>query len=209
MTDAGLGPDYGAARIRRAVAGKPVVARELPEPELLSHVAARIAQGQVIGWLDGRMEFGPRALGHRSILADPRNPGMKDLLNEKVKHREAFRPYGASVLREELADWFPPDMDSPFMPFAPAARPEKCDLVPAAVHVDGACRRHTVTEAVNGRYWRLIREFGRQTGVPMVINTSFNDNNEPIVCTPEDALACFLKTRMDGLVLGDCVVDRA
>jgi carbamoyltransferase len=154
------------------------------------------------------MEFGPRALGHRTILADPRHPDMKDILNAKVKHREAFRPYGASVLREELGKWFQPDMHSPFMLFALQAVPEQRDRIPTAVHVDGTCRLQTVTEEEHGRYWRLVREFFRQTGVPMIINTSFNDNNEPIVCTPEDAIACFLKTEMDALVLGDFLLER-
>ena len=206
LTHAFLGPEYPAARVRRAVANRGVTARELPGPELLTEVARRLADGQVVGWFEGRMEFGPRALGHRSILADPRRPEMKDLLNAKVKHREGFRPYGASVLRERLAEWFAPDMDSPYMLFALQAHPEARERVPAAVHVDGTCRLQTLTAEANGRYYELVREFERQTGVPMVINTSFNDNNEPVVCTPDDALACFLKTQMDALVLGDLLV---
>jgi len=208
LTDAFLGPEYAAPRIRRALATRGVQARE-PEPaQLLTEVARRLADGQVIGWFEGRMEFGPRALGHRSILADPRRAEMKDQLNAKVKHREPFRPYGASVLREDLADWFGPDMDSPYMLFAMQAHPEAQARVPAAVHVDGTCRLQTVTAEANGRYYELVREFKRQTGVPMVINTSFNDNNEPIVCTPDDALACFQKTEMDALVLGPFLVEK-
>jgi len=190
------------------LATRGVAAREFEEPALLEHVAQRIADGKVVGWFDGRMEFGPRALGHRSILADARDPRMKDTLNAKVKHREAFRPYGASVLREESGQWFTPDMDSPFMLFALAVRAGQRERIPAAVHVDGSCRLQTVTEADNGRYYRLIQAFFAKTGVPMILNTSFNDNNEPIVCTPEDALACFQKTQMDTLVLGDFVVDK-
>ncbi len=208
LRDVYLGPSFPPSRIRRVLATRNVDAREMQEPELLEHVAQRIAAGKVVGWFDGRMEFGPRALGHRSILADARHPQMKDILNAKVKHREAFRPYGASVLREELGAWFEPEMDSPYMLFALAARPWQRDRIPAAVHVDGTCRLQTVTEADNGRYYRLIKAFAAMTGVPMVLNTSFNDNNEPIVCTPEDALACFQKTEMDTLVLGDFVVDK-
>ena len=208
QTDAYLGPEYPAARIRRTLATRGVAARELPEPELLAHVARRLAEGRVVGWFEGRLEFGPRALGHRSILADPRRADMKDQLNARVKHREAFRPYGASVLRERLGQWFEPDIDSPFMLFALRARPGVGERVPAALHVDGTCRLQTVTERDQGRYYRLIREFERQTGVPLVINTSFNDNNEPIVATPDDALACYQKNEIDTLVLGDFIIDR-
>lgn len=209
MRDAYLGPAYAPDRIRRALALRGVAARELPEPALLEHVARRIAEGRVVGWFEGRMEFGPRALGHRSILADPRRPDMQQQLNDRVKHREAFRPYGASVLREALPGWFQADLDSPFMLLALPVRADKAAQIPAALHVDDTCRLQTVTEADQGRYYRLIREFERQTGVPLVINTSFNDNNEPVVGTPEDALACFAKHEIDTLVLGDFVVDRA
>jgi carbamoyltransferase len=208
MRDAYLGPAYALTRIQRAVAAARLQGRRMEQPALLEHVARRLAQGRIVGWFEGRMEFGPRALGHRSVLADPRQPGMKDLLNSQVKHREGFRPYGASVLREELGQWFQPDMDSPYMLFALKARPEKVPLVPAAVHVDGTCRLQTVTRAEHGRFHGLIEEFHRITGVPMLINTSFNDDNEPIVCTPEDALACFRRTGLDTLVLEDLVLDR-
>jgi carbamoyltransferase len=153
------------------------------------------------------MEWGPRALGHRSILGDPRRADMKDILNLKIKRRESFRPFAPSVLRETVPDWFSLDGDVPFMMQVYPIREEKRSLIPAVTHVDGTGRLQTVTEADNGRYYHLIRAFQEKTGVPMVLNTSFNEN-EPIVCTPEQALDCFLRTRMDVLVLGDVLIRR-
>jgi len=206
MRDACIGPDYPVSRMRRALAARGLAAEELPESELQARTAALIAGGAVVGWYQGRMEFGPRALGHRSLLADPRNPAMKDLLNAKVKHREPFRPYGASVLAERTGEWFERDLPSPFMLFATRVRPEKRPLVPSALHVDGSCRHQTVSAEGDPLYHGLLREFERLTGVPMVINTSFNDNNEPIVCTPEDAVACYRKNEVDALLLGPFLV---
>jgi carbamoyltransferase len=179
----------------------------LNENALLDQVSAAIAEGLVIGWFEGRMEWGPRALGHRSILGDPRRADMKDILNLKIKRRESFRPFAPSVLREHVADWFELDGDVPYMMQVYPIREEKRPLIPAVTHVDGTGRLQTVTEADNGRYYRLILRFFESTGVPMVLNTSFNEN-EPIVCTPRQALDCFLRTRMDVLVLGDLVVRR-
>jgi carbamoyltransferase len=161
----------------------------------------------VIGWFDGRMEWGPRALGHRSILGDPRRADMKDILNLKIKRRESFRPFAPSVLREAVPEGFERDGDVPFMMQVYPIREEKRTLIPAVTHVDGTGRLQTVSEAGNGRYYRLIRAFAERTGVPMVLNTSFNEN-EPIVCTPGQALDCFLRTRMDVLVLGPMVIRR-
>jgi carbamoyltransferase len=175
--------------------------------ELCDLVAEAISEGLVIGWFEGRMEWGPRALGHRSILGDPRRSDMKDILNLKIKRRESFRPFAPSVLREAVADWFCLDGDVPFMMQVYPIREEKRSLIPAVTHVDGTGRLQTVTEADNGRYYHLIRAFQEKTGVPMVLNTSFNEN-EPIVCTPEQALDCFLRTRMDVLVLGDVLIRR-
>jgi carbamoyltransferase len=175
--------------------------------ELCDLVAEAISEGLVIGWFEGRMEWGPRALGHRSILGDPRRSDMKDILNLKIKRRESFRPFAPSVLREAVADWFSLDGDVPFMMQVYPIREEKRSLIPAVTHVDGTGRLQTVTEADNGRYYHLIRAFQEKTGVPMVLNTSFNEN-EPIVCTPEQALDCFLRTRMDVLVLGDVLIRR-
>jgi carbamoyltransferase len=153
------------------------------------------------------MEFGPRALGNRSIVADPRREEMKDVLNERIKHREPFRPFAPSVLAEATGDWFEQDYTSPFMVLVYKTRPEKREVVPAVNHVDDTGRLQTVERDVNPRYYRLIEEFGRQTGVPILLNTSFNEN-EPIVMTPDDAVGCFAKTRMDVLVLGNHVVLR-
>jgi len=177
------------------------------EAQLCDQVAAAIADGLVIGWFDGRMEWGPRALGHRSILGDPRRADMKDILNLKIKRRESFRPFAPSVLREAVPEWFERDGDVPFMMQVYPIREEKRTLIPAVTHVDGTGRLQTVSEAGNGRYYRLIRAFAERTGVPMVLNTSFNEN-EPIVCTPGQALDCFLRTRMDVLVLGPVLIRR-
>ena len=207
MESAALGPEYGLPRMRRAVAAHPGGARELEEADLLAEVVRRLQANRIVGWFQGRMEFGPRALGQRSILASPCHPPMKDILNERVKHREPFRPYGVSVLAEEAHRFFHLDRPSPFMLQVARVRDEVRDRIPAALHVNGTSRLQTVTEEHNGIYHRLIRAFADQTGVPMVVNTSFNDNNEPIVCTPEDAYACFAGTEMDALVVGPLLVE--
>ena len=149
--------------------------------------------------------MGPRALGNRSIVADPRRPDMKDILNARIKHREMFRPFAPSILAESTGEYFEKTYPSPFMTQAYSVRPEKRELIPAPTHVDGTGRLQTVTYAANPRYWGLIREFADLTGVPVVLNTSFNDN-EPIVCRPEEAIDCFLRTKMDVLVLGDVLI---
>ena len=177
------------------------------EAALCQQVATAIAEGLVIGWFDGRMEWGPRALGHRSILGDPRRADMKDILNLKIKRRESFRPFAPSVLEEAVGDWFSLDGEVPFMMQVYPIREEQRARIPAVTHVDGSGRLQTVNAADNGRYYRLIRAFADLTGVPMVLNTSFNEN-EPIVCTPTQALDCFLRTRMDLLVLGDVLIRR-
>jgi carbamoyltransferase len=179
-----------------------------PNEDVLAREAAQaIADGKVVGWFQGRMEWGPRALGNRSILGDPRRADMKDILNHKIKRRESFRPFAPSVLREAVPEWFEQDGDVPFMMQVYAIRAEKRALVPAVTHVDGSGRLQTVTRAVNPRYYGLIRAFLELTGVPMVLNTSFNEN-EPVVCTPAEALDCFLRTKMDMLVLGSRIVRR-
>ena len=174
---------------------------------LCAEVARRLADGQLVGWVQGRAEFGPRALGNRSLLADPRRADMKDILNAKIKRRESFRPFAPSVLREAVAEWFETDDDVPFMMKVFQIRAEKRDLIPAITHVDGSGRLQTVRREANPRYYRLIEEFQALTGVPMVLNTSFNEN-EPVVCRPEEALDCFLRTHMDVLVMGDYFVER-
>ena len=177
------------------------------EQALCDQVAAAIAQGQVIGWFQGRMEWGPRALGNRSILGDPRRADMKDILNLKIKRRESFRPFAPSILREEVAAWFETDDDVPFMMQVFQIRAERRAAISAVTHVDGSGRLQTVYRETNPRYHRLISSFHALTGVPLVLNTSFNEN-EPVVCKPEEALDCFLRTRMDILVLGDFLITR-
>ena len=181
---------------------------ELPEESLMQRTAAIVADGKILGWFQGRAEWGPRALGNRSIVADPRRPEMKEILNQRIKHREIFRPFAPSILAESTGEWFEKSYPSPFMTLAYSVRPGKRGKIPAPTHVDGTGRLQTVTRGANPRYWGLIKAFEQLTGVPMVLNTSFNDN-EPIVCRPEEALDCFERTRMDALVLGDFLVTRS
>jgi carbamoyltransferase len=178
------------------------------DKELVETTARAIADGLVIGWFQGRMEWGPRALGHRSILGDPRRADMKNILNLKIKRRESFRPFAPSVLREAVSDWFVRDDDVPFMLQVIPIRPERREQIPAVTHVDGTGRLQTVDRASNPLYYALIEAFCRLTGVPVVLNTSFNEN-EPVVCRPQEALDCFLRTKMDLLVLGHHLVRRA
>jgi carbamoyltransferase len=189
--------DAGGCRVR-PVADQAALCRQ---------TAAAVAEGQVVGWFQGRMEWGPRALGARSIVCDPRRADMKQVLNAKIKRRESFRPFAPSVLDRAVADWFDEDDDVPFMMQVFQIREEKRALIPAVTHVDGSGRLQTVKRDANPRYYALIEAFEALTGVPMVLNTSFNEN-EPVVCRPEEALDCFLRTRMDLLVLGDHVVER-
>src|SRR5438552_2162797 len=177
------------------------------EKELCQRTATAIAEGKVVGWFQGRMEWGPRALGNRSILCDPRRPDMKEILNTKIKRRESFRPFAPSILREAVAEWFEQDDDVPFMMEVFQIRPEKRSLLPAVCHVDGSGRLQTVHADTNPLYHQLISEFSRLTSIPIVLNTSFNEN-EPVVCRPEEALDCFLRTRMDVLILGDVIISR-
>lgn len=177
------------------------------DTSLCKIIASEIAEGKVIGWFQGRLEWGPRALGNRSILGDPRRRDMKDILNKKIKRRESFRPFAPSVMREAVSSWFENDDDVPFMMQVYLLKDDKRSLVPAITHVDGSGRLQTVTEESNRIYYKLIQEFFKITGIPMVLNTSFNEN-EPIVCTPVEALDCFLRTKMDILVLGNWIVRR-
>ncbi|MFA5137965.1 MAG: carbamoyltransferase [Elusimicrobiota bacterium] len=203
-----LGPAYSSKEAERAVLASGLSFKRLSAPELARQVAGRLSQGEIVGWFQGRMEFGPRALGGRSILADPRKPDMKDLLNAKVKKRESFRPYAPAVLEERAADYFEAKGFSPFMLLAARVRAEKRAVIPAVTHVDGTARVQTVSAKANPAFRRLIEEFDKLTGVPMLLNTSFNLSDEPIVCSPRDALDSFQRSRMDCLVLEDLVVDR-
>lgn len=175
---------------------------------LCGRAAQSIAAGKVVGWFQGRMEWGPRALGNRSILGDPRRADMKDILNLKIKRRESFRPFAPSILREAVPEWFETDDDVPFMMQVFQIRPEKRGEIPAVTHVDGSGRLQTVTRGTNAPYYKLIESFRAITGVPIVLNTSFNEN-EPVVCRPEEALDCFLRTKMDDLFLGSWALTRA
>jgi carbamoyltransferase len=175
--------------------------------DLCERTAAEIAEGKVIGWFQGRMEWGPRALGNRSILGDPRRADMKDILNLKIKRRESFRPFAPSILREHVAEWFEEDDDVPFMMQVFQIRAAKRARIPAVTHVDGSGRLQTVSREHNALYHDLISAFHRRTGVPLVLNTSFNEN-EPVVCRPLEAMACFLRTKMDLLVLDRFLIAR-
>jgi carbamoyltransferase len=177
------------------------------EDALCDWTAAQIAAGQIVGWFQGRMEWGARALGNRSILADPRRADMREIINTKIKFREKFRPFAPSVLAEAHDRYFTGSVPDPFMLQVYPVQADKRGVVPAVTHVDGSGRLQTVDRAGNPRYWALIRAFERQTGVPMLLNTSFNEN-EPIVLQPSEALDCFLRTRMDVLVLGNQVVTK-
>ena len=180
----------------------------LDDEETVCRMAAQlIADGKVVGWFQGRMEWGARALGNRSILADPRRADMRDLINAKIKFREKFRPFAPSILEEALSDYFVDAAPDPFMQQVYPVRPDKRAVLPAITHADGSGRLQTVSERTNPRYYRLIHEFAKLTGVPVVLNTSFNEN-EPIVDTPEQALDCFLRTRMDAIIVGNTVVRR-
>ena len=187
---------------------KPPQAYHFPDPSVLCIRTARaIAEGKVVGWFQGRMEWGPRALGNRSILCDPRRTDMKRILNEKIKRRESFRPFAPSILGEHTAEWFEQQEEVPFMTSVFKVRPEKRALIPAVTHVDGSARLQTVSETTNALFHQLITSFHAITAVPMVLNTSFNEQ-EPIVCQPQEALACFLRTEMDVLVLGGFFISR-
>ncbi len=204
----GLPGSAGRDGVYRDASGAEIALETVTDPaELAARTAQGLAAGEVVGWYQGRSEWGPRALGNRSILADPRRGDMKELLNRKIKRRESFRPFAPSVLEERAAEWFTERYPDPFMIKVYPVRPEKRALVPAITHADGTGRLQTVSRAANPRYWQLIAAFERLTGVPMVLNTSFNEN-EPIVNTPAEALDCFLRTRMDRLVLGDVVLVR-
>ncbi len=215
MTHAYWGPEFNDKEISTELGVRsPELKKEncevqkIEDPtELCVKTAQAIAEGKVIGWFQGRMEWGPRALGNRSILCDPRRPDMKELLNLKIKRRESFRPFAPSILREKVSEWFETDDDVPFMLQVYQVREPKRKQIPAVTHVNGSGRLQTVTESENSLYRRLIFEFDRLTGVPLLLNTSFNEN-EPVVCKPGEALNCFLRTRMDVLVLGPYFIFR-
>jgi carbamoyltransferase len=215
MDTAYWGPQYTEAEVKVEIEKKRndllkndcVIERIEDEEELCKLTAKTIAEGKVVGWFQGRMEWGQRALGNRSIVVDPRRTEMKDILNSRIKRREPFRPFAPSILLEKTGEYFEKDYSDPFMVKVYPIRSEKRSVIPAVTHVDGTGRLQTVRREDNPLYWKLIKEFEKITGVPVVLNTSFNEN-EPIVCTPHEALDCFLRTKMDVLVLGNYYIKR-
>ena len=223
-----LGPEFSATEIAGFLDSQGAKYRRVPTDEMVRWSAKQLAAEKVVGWFQGRMEFGPRALGARSILGDPRSQKMQSMMNLKIKYRESFRPFAPSVLREAVSDFFEMDVDSPYMLLVAPVQPEirrrmsadqdrlfgidKLNVprstIPAVTHVDYSARVQTVHRDENGAYYDLIAEFGKLTGCPVVVNTSFNVRGEPIVCTPEDAYKCFMRTEMDVLVLGDFVLEK-
>ena len=208
--DVYFGPEYSEAEVLNAI-HKFTNDVVYSKPENLTQLVAElIVQGKVVGWFQGKMEFGPRALGNRSILADPRDPTMKDKINEKVKRRESFRPFAPAVLEENSKEYF--DMtgldDSKYMLFTVPVHKNKYKIIPAVTHVDGTSRIQTVSLKTNPKFWNLINEFKKITGIPILLNTSFNVKNEPIVCSPKDALSCFLSTNIDYVIIGDYLIEK-
>jgi carbamoyltransferase len=212
MDHAYWGPEFTNQQIRQALDNRRVAdlglrMTEHPDGEIAAQTAQRIADGKIVGWFQGRLEFGPRALGNRSIVVDPRRAEMKDILNSRIKHRETFRPFAPSILEDRVGDYFEHTHPSPFMLMAYSVKREMRDKIPAPTHVDGTGRLQTVNPQQNARYYQLIKAFEQQTGVPVVLNTSFNEN-EPVVCRPEEGIDCFLRTRMDVLSIGDFLVEK-
>ena len=207
MDHAYLGPEYTAEEIQAVLQRYGAPARRLERDELVREVANLIDGQTVVGWFQGRMEFGPRALGSRSILADARNPKNKDVVNLKIKFRESFRPFAPTVLEERIAEYFEIDRPSPYMLLVAPVREGKRHI-PSVTHVDHSARIQSINRQQNPLYYDMIKEFERRTGVPVIINTSFNVRGEPIVCSPEDAYRCFMRTHMDYLVLGPYLLDK-
>ena len=215
MEHALWGPEFDDGAIAGALAARAEDVRQLgaaayridDQERLCRWTAERLAQGKIVGWFQGRMEWGARALGNRSILADPRRADMREIINTKIKFREKFRPFAPSILEEALDDYFVGAVPDPFMIQVYPVRPDKRGVIPAVTHVDGSGRLQTVSRKTNPLYWELIKAFEKQTGVPVLLNTSFNEN-EPIVHRPEEALDCFLRTQMDSLVMGHYVLEK-
>jgi carbamoyltransferase len=223
-----LGPEFSQEEISERLKSCGAVFENLKENQLVEHTAQALAKGNAVGWMNGRMEFGPRALGNRSILADPRSPTMQKLLNLKVKYRESFRPFAPSILREDVAQWFEIDDDSPYMLLvADVVKNKRRNMtaeeqalfgidklniprsdIPSVTHVDYSARVQTVHKETNPRYYALIKRFKELTGCPVIVNTSFNVRGEPIICTPEDAFRCFMGTELDVLVVGNSILTK-
>jgi carbamoyltransferase len=208
MNDAYTGPQFTNGTIQGALDRLGLGYKTLDDDALVQQAAGIVADGNVLGWYQGRMEWGPRALGNRSIIADPRRDDMKDILNARIKHREKFRPFAPSILLEATGDYFDQTYPDPFMIKVYNVLPEKQAEIPAVTHVDGTGRLQTVEREHSPLYWALINAFGELTGTPVVLNTSFNEN-EPIVCTPDEAIDCFMRTKMDALVVGNHLVQKS
>lgn len=208
MKSASLGRAYTEDEIKNAIEKYKNELVVKKSENVAEETAQFIADGKIVGWFHGGGEYGPRALGNRSIVCDARKKAMKDILNNKVKHREPWRPFAASILAEHQSEWFELSEPSPFMLLDAPVREEKRTLVPSIVHVDGTCRIQAVSKEQNARYYELLDEFKNITGVPLLLNTSFNLGGEPIVETPEDALKTFLATKMDYLILEDFIVQK-
>ena len=206
MRHAYLGTESSDTEIGKALETYKIRATRVADPAVVA--AEMLAHGKILGWFQGRMEFGPRALGSRSILADPRDPEMNAKVNNAVKFREWWRPFAPSILSEAAAEYLESATDSPFMVLTAQVRPEKRSVIPSVTHVDGSARPQTVERDVNPLYWRLIHEFGQRTGVPAIMNTSFNLRGEPIVCSPTDAIRTFFSSGMDALVIGSFMVEK-
>ena len=206
LTHAFYGKGFTDAEITRALDAAGLSYKRMEEKELLQQVARDLADQKIVGWFQGRAEMGPRALGNRSILSDARSNKMKDLINARIKHREAFRPFAPVVLIEKLSEYFEFSQPDPFMTMAPKIRADKLDLIPAAAHVDGTGRIQTIDRAANQRYYDVIAEYAKLTGIHVILNTSFN-RQEPVVNKPEEAISCYLRTDMDRIVLGNFYVE--
>jgi carbamoyltransferase len=228
MSGALLGPEFSQNEIERRLTACGARFALLGDNEMIETTAQALSDQLAVGWFQGRMEFGPRSLGARSILGDPRSPTMQKALNLKVKYRESFRPFAPAVLREDVADWFEFDLDSPYMLIVADVRKEKQHAmsaeeqtlvgidklnvvrseIPAVTHVDYSARIQTVTAEINPRFHRLLTQFKARTGCPVLVNTSFNVRGEPIACTPEDAFRCFMGNELDLLAIGNCVLHK-
>jgi carbamoyltransferase len=207
MKGAYTGPEFSHHEIRAGLEQSALTFESYNDEQVTKRAAQDIANGLVVGWFQGRMEFGPRALGNRSIVVDPRRAEMKDILNDRIKKREPFRPFAPSILEEHVGDYFEQTHPAPTMLMVYQIREERRKEIPAVTHVDGSGRLQTVSREVNERYYQLISDFAELTGVPLILNTSFNEN-EPIVCTPQEAIECFRKTKMNVLYLGNYAVRR-
>jgi carbamoyltransferase len=200
------GSEYTNAEIEGVLAQNSAI-RYMHTSDVATVAAQRLAAGEILGWFQGRMEYGPRALGHRSILASPSSKEMRDVVNDRIKHREGFRPFAGAVPLEHAREFFDLESHSPYMQFVVPVKERALDRIPAVIHF-GTCRAQTVAQAEDPLFHTLLLEFGKRTGYPVLLNTSFNAADEPIVCSPGDAVRTFLATRLDSLVIGSFVVER-